>query len=268
MRDPGNIPILLYHSITERDAGDFSPFTLSPATFEAHLDLIVRRGHTVLSVGGLVEHLDHGGPLPDRPVVITFDDGFTDLAEHAWPALAARGLPATAYVTTGFLDQPAQRRHPDHWGGLPLLDAATLVELDRAGLEIGAHSVTHPQLDCISPGDAAAQVRNSKSALEALLGHSVDSFAYPFGHFDGSVRQAVVDAGFTSACGVKNRLSHVDDDRFALARLTVRSDWDTQQLDRVLDGWKVRTAPKRELVRTRVYRAVRRLRSDGEDVVA
>ena len=268
MKDPGSIPILLYHSITDREAGKFSSFTLSPATFEAHLDLIMRRGHTVLSVSDLVEHIDSGGPLPERPVVITFDDGFLDLAEHAWPALAERRLPATAYVTTGFLDRPDQPRRPEHWGGLPLLDATALVDLDRAGLEIGAHSVSHPQLDCISPSAATAQVRDSKAALEALLRHPVDSFAYPFGHFDESVRQAVVGAGFTSACGVKNCLSSLTDDRFALARLTVRNDWDSELLGRVLDGWRVRTAPKREPVRTRMYRVARRARGGHQTGVA
>ena len=254
------IPILLYHSVSEHTSGDFAPYAISPSAFAEHLDLIVDRGHRTLTVTDLVDRLARGEALPERPVVITFDDGFADFAEVAWPELAARDLAATLYVTSGEIGGSSVWLSAEGAGDRPMLSWQQLRDLAAAGCEIGAHTLTHPPLDCISRPAAAQEISGCKLQLEDGLGRAVPSFAYPHGHHDRHVRDLVVAAGYESACAVKNAMSHTGDDRFALARLTVLGDLTTEQLADQLDGRGVRTAPRRERLRTTAWRTVRRRR--------
>jgi peptidoglycan/xylan/chitin deacetylase (PgdA/CDA1 family) len=118
--------------------------------------------------------------------------------------------------------------------------------------------MNHPQLDCLPRHQAAQEIAESKDILEQLLGQSVDSFAYPHGYYDVEVRQMVVDAGYSSASAVKDALSHVEDDQFALARITVKADFDEAKIDQVLAGEGFPRAKRRERWRTRGWRHVRR----------
>jgi peptidoglycan/xylan/chitin deacetylase (PgdA/CDA1 family) len=251
------IPILLYHSISDSPRGRFASFTVSWATFVQHLDLLVELGFTTVTVGQLIERRSAGNPLPDRTAVITVDDGFADFAD-AWPELKGRGLNATLYVTAGTIGQTSRWLAPLRAGDVPMLSAAQLHQLAVDGCEIGAHSVTHPQLDCLSLAAASAEIRQSKIVLEQTLGRRVDTFAYPYGYHSRTVKQLVVAAGYTSATAVRNSVSHIDDDPYALARVTVMSDFGTDRIGRVLTGREVSTARPGEQLRTRVWRQVRR----------
>lgn len=131
-------------------------------------------------------------------------------------------------------------------------------EIDRSGIELGAHSVSHPQLDLLRPAVARAEIEGSRQALEDGIGRAVDTFAYPFGSYDRRVREMVVEAGFNAACAVKHAISHRGDDRFALARIIVRADDDVAKLARYLRGECVAPAKARERLRTRTWRHVRR----------
>lgn len=254
------MPILLYHSVSDTSDGSFAPYVIEPDAFAHHMDLIADRGHTALTVSDLVRIESSGRPLPEHPVVITFDDGFEDFFTQAWPILRAAGLPATLYMTTGPTARPGNWIQHDACGRRPMLSAEQLVELDSQGCEIGAHTVTHPELDCVGSDRARREIRDSRADLEAILGHRVASFAYPHGHHDRKVRQMVLDAGFDSACAVKNLLSHPGDDHFALARFTVEADISDESLIEILDGRGVGVVKDREPLRTTAYRAVRRCR--------
>lgn len=253
------IPILLYHSIADDD-GTFGPWTLPPARFEQHLDVIEAHGCTALTVTELVERVAASAPLPARPVVITFDDGFEDTATTAWPLLRARSLPATVYVTTGPLAMQSNWSQFEASGRRRMLTREQVAAMDDEGCEIGAHTVTHPQLDCRTESDARAEILDSKRDLEQCLGHPIRSFAYPHGFHDRRTRSLVIQSGFDSAAAVKNAMSHSRDDRYALARLTVTADWDAERLFRALAGIGVARATPHEHLRTKVYRELRRRR--------
>lgn len=255
-----HIPILLYHAVAEGVRGPFAPYAIERTRFAEHLDVLVERGHTALTVTDLVTYLRSGASLPERPVVVTFDDGFADFAESAWPELEARDLPATLYVTSGAVDGTSSWLGSQGEGDRSMLSWRALTELADAGCEIGAHTLSHPPLDCISRAEAEREIVGSKFELEDRLGRPVPSFAYPHGHHDRHVRQIVVEAGFDSACAVKDALSHPDDDLFALARITVFGDVAPEQLHRYLDADGVRVAPRRERLRTTAWRTVRRRR--------
>ncbi len=247
------VPILLYHSISDAPSAVMRRFTVSPATFRQHLELVAESGVTVLPVSDFVARRE-SATLPTRTAVITFDDGFADFAEHALPAL--QDFPATLYVTTGFLDGSGPARPPE-----ATLSWSQLGEIVASGIEIGAHSRSHSYLDTLSADAAREEIEGSKALLEDKLGRSVPSFAYPNGYSSPAVRRLVRAAGFRSACGVRNTFSSTEDDRFALARLTVRNTTTPEQLAGWLAGSGAPQPRRRERLETRAWRAYRRTKA-------
>ncbi|GAA1495789.1 polysaccharide deacetylase family protein [Paeniglutamicibacter kerguelensis] len=256
-----DIPILLYHSVSDQPPADFKPWAVGPEMFEEHLDMLVELGYEGLTIGQLTELTLAGRPVPERAVVVTFDDGFSDFASNAWPLMKARGVPTTLYVTAGLVGGSSEWLEPVGAAGLPILGAVEIGALSDDGVEIGAHSMTHPQLDIVGRGRAWREICDSKKALEAIVGLRVETFAYPHGYHDRATKKMVADAGFKSAAAVRNALSHAGDDRFALARYTVMADCTAEHLAGVLDGRHARRAPRRERLRTGVWREVRRFRA-------
>jgi len=214
------VPILLYHAVTADPPGWIAPFAVNPAVFAAHLDAVTASGRQALTVSQLVDGLRGNAVLPPRPVVITVDDGFADFADAALPALAQRGLPSTLYITTAALADAADT---SALPAAPMLSSTDLPGLESAGVEIGAHSHTHRQLDLLPNQEVATDVARCRDLLIATLGHRIRSFAYPHGYSRAGVRRLVGEAGFDSAAAVGNAASTVRDHPLALSRLTVRA---------------------------------------------
>ena len=249
------IPVLLYHSVSDRPSPAIAPFAIGPREFERHLELIADQGSETLTVSGLIDTRMRGEPLPARPVVITFDDGFADTLDVAAPRLWTRGMVATVYLTTGYLAGGSGRWRPRAPG--TMVPWTRIRELEAAGLEVGAHTHCHPQLDVLPCHEATAEVRSSRILLETSLGHPVRSFAYPHGYASPWLRREVQRAGFDSACGVCEALSHTDDDRWCIARLSVRATTPVEQVAAWLRGQGAPLAGP-ERIRTQVWRGVRR----------
>lgn len=254
------VPILLYHGIAEDTDGPSAPWVVDPASFREHLDEIERSGARPVTMRALVDALDAGAPLAPGTIALTFDDGFADFASGALPALAERGWPATLYVTTGAIGTTTtwlpERR--------PMLSWSALRDIADAGVEIGAHTVHHPQLDVLPVDAARREIVESRAMLEDGLGAQVDTFAYPHGYHDRRVRRLVVDAGFRSCCAVKHRFSSARDDRFALSRVMVRAGDPTGTVARWCRGEGLPTSvggstPARSIAWRQVRRARARL---------
>lgn len=241
------IPVLLYHGVPTGHDGD--PLSVTYELFVSHVEAILDSGRTPVAIGEIAARLRGERPLPEHAVGITFDDAYEDTL-GAVELLCARKLRASVYVTTGQIDTGAMIRR---------------AQLERLAewpdmVELGAHTVTHPPLDELDLAEIEREVRDSKHALEQLIGRAVDTFAYPFGAYDARVRAAVIGAGFHSAAAVKNALSHQDDDPWAIARWTVNGATSAQQIAQVLEGRGAPYAWSRERLRTRGYRVVRRFR--------
>ena len=251
------VPILLYHSVTADPAGWIAPYAVSPATFAAHLDAVVASGREPLTVSQYLDGLTGAAPLPARPVLITVDDGFADFAGNALPALAGRILPSTLYVTTGAL---ADGPHDSVLPPAAMLRTTDLAGLEAAGVEIGAHSHTHRQLDLLPARDVAAELSSSGDLLAQALGHRVRSFAYPHSYWRARVRRLVGEAGFDSACAVGNALSSSRDHPLSLSRLMVMAGTDAATVAGWLDGSGAHAITRKHRVLAFGWRQYRRAR--------
>jgi peptidoglycan/xylan/chitin deacetylase (PgdA/CDA1 family) len=188
--------------------------------FAAQLRYLRHQGFSGLTFGELCQRRRSGQPLPARPIVLTFDDGYADLLEEALPIMTEQGFPATVFVTTGWL-RGAER----YATGTPparMLCWGQLAELSSGGVEVGAHSHSHPQLDQIPEPKLRVELAASRRLLEDRLGHSVCSFAYPFGYSTKRVRAVARETGYLQATVVANAVAGAACDPFAVPRLTVR----------------------------------------------
>ncbi len=255
------IPILMYHSISSDAGRKFRPFTLSPELFEAHVQYMAENGYTALTVTQLMNALHQKTfALPERPVVITFDDGFHDFYDHAFPTLMKFRSTATLFIVTGYVEGTSNWLRAEGETNRKMLKWPRILELDQAGIECGAHSHTHADLDIKAPGTVRKEITFSKELLEQKLGHEVTAFCYPFGHYDHRVRDMVKHAGFRAACAVRNALSHANDNRFSLARITINNRTSIARLADLLKGKGLVLAREEEGWITRAWRDVRRLR--------
>jgi peptidoglycan/xylan/chitin deacetylase (PgdA/CDA1 family) len=261
------IPILLYHSLTVDATDVYRRFAMPPQVFAQQMDRIADRGHTVMSVGELVAALgDPAARMPSRPLVMTFDDGFVDTLEVGAPILAQHGFHATLYVVTRRHGRTRSPLAGEGERARPILTPAQVRELEAAGIEVGPHSHRHVPLDTLPFDLAAEQIDTSKAVLEDVLGHAVSTFAYPYGYHTRRIKAHLRASGFTSACGVKQALSHGADDTFALGRIIVGSDTAPETFESWLDGEGLPRSWRRERLRTIVWRVARRARGDGRGV--
>jgi peptidoglycan/xylan/chitin deacetylase (PgdA/CDA1 family) len=204
--------------------------------YRRHLDLLDDWGATVLPLDAAVTALE-AGTLPDRAVVLTFDDGYASVIETAWPVLRERGWPATLFAVSGYLtsgerfawdrDEPHDDRHR-------LSSPAELRAAADQGLDIGSHTVTHPWLPRLDRDEAKRELVDSRQALEDLLGRTVSSLAYPTGGWNPEVRAIAAEAGYRIGITVDRGLNTTRVPHLSLRRSFVPHD--PVDLRLVLDG--------------------------------
>lgn len=238
-----HIPILMYHSISENAGPKFREFTVPEALFARQVEYLHQQAYTPMTVSQLVQAQSQGS-LPAKPVILTFDDAFLDFYTAALPILTRYNFPATLYVPTTYVNGTSRWMQKSGEGSRPIASWEQLREISKSGIECGAHSQTHPQLDLLPLAAAKKEIVQSKNILEEHLGEKVLSFAYPYGYHTSAVKRIVREAGYTSACAVKNALSTEKTDPFALARILVDPTADVDAFAALLEGHdkRVRTA--------------------------
>jgi peptidoglycan/xylan/chitin deacetylase (PgdA/CDA1 family) len=252
------VPVLMYHAVGERPAPAAYGLSVAPRSFALQMRMLAERGFTPVTTAELGDAWRSVGrrPLPDRPVLITFDDGYEGVHRHALPVLAAHGFAATVFVSTGWL-----RGKHDESGALDtMLDWDQVRELAAAGTEIGGHSHTHPQLDQLDGERLVHETAHCRDVIAQELGTAPVSFAYPYGYSDRRVRDAVRAAGFAQSLAVGNTLAARRQGPYALRRLTVRRSTGPAEFERLVEGRALVRNFAKDRALTKGYAVVRRAR--------
>lgn len=193
------ISILMYHRVDE--VSD-NRNTVLLEQFRQQLQFLQRNGFTAIGMKDLYQHFTANAALPDKPVLLTFDDGYEDNYLHVLPLLKAFQMKAVVFPvarwvgrTCGWKKNPAAER---------LMDWRQLQEWQAAGLEIGAHTFNHVRLSTLSEEQIRYELQESKAVLEGQLGQPVDFLCYPYGDFDDRTRRYAEQAGYKAALGIFN----------------------------------------------------------------
>ncbi|MGH7616559.1 MAG: polysaccharide deacetylase family protein [Gemmatimonadaceae bacterium] len=218
------LAILMYHKIDEPPAGVRNPGNFVNARrFEEQMDALLEWGYRTISFEQWLDYRNGVAiTLPPRPLILTFDDGYTCFDEHAWPILRKRDMSATVFPVT------SQIGGANVWDEgevrLPLLTADRIRALQGEGVSFGSHTVSHRALARIPADDAFRELAESRWTLGELLGREVDVVAYPFSNQSSGVRALARQAGYRCAVRGKGRMNTRQNDPFGLRRIKVEPD--------------------------------------------
>lgn len=183
------VPVLMYHRVCDLTPREVrSPLvrdlTVSPADFEEQMRYLVTHGFTPLLAREVEEALRQGKPLPERAIAITFDDGYRDNFERAFPILRKYGIPATIFLVSSTVDTDNHLT----W------DHVQTMKREKVGY--GSHTVTHADLPSLSPSGLDYELRESKRVIEVRIAEPITSVAYPAGRYNRFVVERAEAAGY------------------------------------------------------------------------
>jgi peptidoglycan/xylan/chitin deacetylase (PgdA/CDA1 family) len=209
------VPILMYHYISEppENADKYrSDLSTSPALFREQMAYLADNGYETVDLYDLTLAIVDKGQLPAKPVILTFDDGYQDNYQNAFPVLRELGFRATFFVATEFIDQ----NNPDY------MSWAMIEEMAAAGMRIEPHSKTHPDLTLQDRAFIIWEVLGSQETIASHIGYRPRYFAYPSGRYNDEVQQIVAELDFWGAVTTSNGNWHGFNDRFEWGRVRMR----------------------------------------------
>jgi len=192
-----NIPILMYHHIRDyENANDQTGTNLSvsPSELSRQLDLIKESGYETITFSDLENYNTF-----NKPIILTFDDGYDNFYLNAYPELIKRAMKAALYVIVNDIGKDGY------------INTAQIIEMQNGGIEIGSHTLSHPDLTTISSDKATQEIRESKFKLEKIIGKIILSFCYPAGKVNDTVAKIVKDAGYQYAVTTKSGIAKFSD---------------------------------------------------------
>ena len=236
---PARTVCLMYHGTPDKGKSFASEYSIAADRVAEQMDYLVEAGWKTVPASELLN--------PDRPggktVAITFDDGYADNYENAFLPLQERGLTATWFIASKYLDGQADWL-ADEPENLRFLSGEQVREMASAGMEIGSHSHSHPHLDTLDRDSLEAELSRSKEELEDIIGRPVTAFAYPFGQYNEFVVEAVREAGYTQAFTTQPGWFNPQESPLLMRRITITRHDDINSFVRKLSfgdnevGWQ------------------------------
>jgi peptidoglycan/xylan/chitin deacetylase (PgdA/CDA1 family) len=206
----------MYHyiSVPPEDADEYRlDLSVTPENFRAQMEYLAANGFTTIDLYDLSLAITEKIELPQKPVIVTLDDGYRDNYENAFPVLRALGQSATFFIATNFIDQ----NDPNY------MTWAMIEEMAAAGMRFEPHSKTHPDLRDQEHDFLVWQILGSQETLAAHLGYTPRYFAYPSGRYDDAVIQVMVELDFWGAVTTAGGKWHGYEDRYQWTRMRVRN---------------------------------------------
>jgi len=237
---PPAIRILTYHRVNDSHPGD--RLSVPTAAFSRQMEALAESGHPVVTLAEVAEALRGTRSLATGAVALTFDDGFRDNLEHAFPVLERHGFKASFFIPTALIggDTPIER-YLGCCADDGLMSWGEIRELAAAGQDVGGHGRTHVELASVAESRARDEIQGSRDDIRDQAGLDAAWFCYPRGSESPGVRRLVAEAGYTGACTVRPGANAADVDLFGLLRTEIAADDDAAELRRKLagayDGW-------------------------------
>ncbi|RJX18266.1 MAG: polysaccharide deacetylase family protein [Ammonifex sp.] len=236
--EPDVLVILMYHKVNPDPREGGLGLRVPPSKFDWQMKYLKTRGFTVIDMDSACFYLRYGRPLPPKPVVITFDDGYRDNYLFAWPILKKYGFCATVYhvvnATGGYNFFDADR------GSQPrssMLGWNEIREMTASGtITFGAHTLDHRPLTKVGPEEASRQIFGAKEVLEQELGRPVNHFCYPYGDYNREVSEMVKAAGFKTAVTCVRGVNHPGEDLFTLKRIRIMGNCSNRKFIYMLEN--------------------------------
>ncbi len=211
-----SLPILTFHDISNRS----SVISIPGEVFRKGIEKLYQSGYRTLRLTDAADFIRSRVPFPDRFFVLTFDDGYASVYQEAFPVLNRYGMSATVFLTVG--DEQLSRKGRDRLpslGGRLMLSWGEIKEMQRAGFEFGAHTLSHADLTRLTSEDQLKrEICESKDIVSETLGIPVNTFAYPYGRYNDHVRD-IVRQHFVCACSDKLGTVSRKSDIYALERV-------------------------------------------------
>ena len=230
------IPILGYHAVLPIEPDANLRGTVPLTVFRDQIRWLTRRGFTALSVDHAARLLEGKVQRVRKPVVITFDDGYRCVLEHALPALEEVGFTATLFVVTAVVGKTTSWYVPK---GGQAFEHAGWDELERAtlrGFEVGSHSVNHHRLTSLDPSHVEEEIQGSRAEIRARLGRC-NHFAYPFGAVSERSQHALARSGYRTACTTRSGLNRPGQPLVTLRRQMISRNTHRARFRRKVGLW-------------------------------
>jgi peptidoglycan/xylan/chitin deacetylase (PgdA/CDA1 family) len=224
------VPILMYHYISDPPPGSDQlrySLTVSPSNFDAQMAFLQQAGYHTVTLDDLYDFLSRGAPLPDKPIILTFDDGYADAFTFALPILQKHGFVGTFFILTG----PADRN-----GEGAYLNWAQITAMSQAGMDMELHSREHVDLHNRPNDFLVYQIAGGRDSLQARTGRPVRWFAYPSGRYDDAVVRVLRSAGFVGALTTVNGRTQTVSGLFDMQRIRIGGPGTLEIFIKVLAG--------------------------------
>lgn len=219
---PGKALIIAYHRVKDEMDAHLRPTKV--ADFERQMRYLAKAYHP-MPLETMARHLRNGMPLPPRAIAVTFDDGYCDNYENAYPVLKEYRIPATVFITTEFIGTgqiPAWDRGRYKGETALMLSWKQVREMSDGGISFGSHTLTHPFLARIPREQVEREIRLSKDIIEQLTGKPVTALAYPSGDFNSEIKGIVREAGYATAVSTRPGYNAPHGDVYALKRNVIQ----------------------------------------------
>ncbi len=217
------IPVLMYHRIGERHNAWEARYGITAESFASHMRRLAGKGASTCTLEQFFQWLRGDIELPEGTFLLTFDDGFAGVHEHALPLLRSLGWSATVFLVSRLIGRTDEWCRAENPSGVtyPLMTPDQLNDLKEAGFSLQSHTRVHPDLTTLSEAELTEELAGSREELQQLLQQPVDYLAYPYGRYNDAVAAAAREAGYSAAFSTQPGFNRRDVDPFRIRRLDV-----------------------------------------------
>lgn len=216
------IPVLLYH-VVKPNPDPTNPYQFNLEEFEKHMAYLKENGYRTLTMKQYFNILDGKAAMPEKPILLTFDDNSNDFYPYVYPVLNKYGMKATQFTVSDWVN--------GSWN----MTSNEILTVSENGVDIQNHTVTHPFLANLSKEQQYLEIHNATEALKDLTGRTTFAFAYPYGNYNSDTISLLKDLGFKGAFKVGGGLSTDQSNRYELPRIMILQNYTIDDFVRMIE---------------------------------